>query len=122
MNPDRSRRRELAASCLLVGFGVFWFSDTVADPDLWGHLRFGQDIIRTGSIVQVDRYSYRTAGQTWFNHEWLAEVIFAVIYDAAGPRGLIVAKLLVSLLIVGLGYAHLRRRRLGPFFSAILLM
>lgn len=121
MSSARSRRlAELAPLCLLVGFGVFWFSDTVADPDLWGHVRFGQDIIRTGSIIQTDTYSYRTAGRAWINHEWLAEVLFAAIYNADGPRGLIVAKVLVSLAIVGLCYAHLRRRGLGPLPSAIL--
>ena len=65
---------------------------TVADPDLWGHVRFGQDILRTGSIIQADTYSYRTAGQLWINHEWLAEVIFAGLYDRFGPTGLIVSK------------------------------
>lgn len=123
MKPPRSRRLAgLAPLCLLVGFGLFWFSDTVADPDLWGHVRFGQDILRTGSIRQVDAYSYRTAGRVWINHEWLAEVLFAGVYNAAGPRGLIVAKVLISLVIEGLCYVHLRRRGLGPFPSAALLI
>ncbi len=112
----------LAPSCLLAGFCLFWFSDTIADPDLWGHVRFGQDILRTGSIARVDAYSYRTGGQVWFNHEWLCEAIFAGIYNAAGPRGLIVCKVLVSLLIVGLCHAHLRLRGLGPYASVILLL
>jgi hypothetical protein len=107
---------------LLIGFALFWFSDSAADPDLWGHVRFGQDIVRTGLVRQQDVYSYRTAGQLWINHEWLSEVIFACIYDARGPAGLIVLKALTSLLILALSYAHLRRRGLEAYPSALLLM
>jgi hypothetical protein len=107
---------------LLVGFIAFWFSDTIADPDLWGHIRFGQDILRTGSIAQRDPYSYRTGQEIWINHEWMSEVIFAAIYNHAGPRGLVVFKVLISLLITGLAHAHLRRRGMGPFHSVLLLV
>jgi hypothetical protein len=115
-------RRSLAAFGLLTGFGVFWFSDTIADPDLWGHIRFGQDILRAGSVVQVDSYSYRTSGQRWINHEWLSEVILAGLYNVAGPQGLIAFKVMAALLIVGLCYAHLRRVGLGPYASVGLLI
>jgi hypothetical protein len=121
----RARSRPLIAiapSALLASFGIFWFSDTVADPDLWGHIRFGQDMLRAGSIIRADTYSYRTAGQTWINHEWLSEVIFAGINDRTGPRGLIVFKVFISLLILGLCHAHLRRHGLGAFRSVCLLL
>ena len=107
---------------LLVSFSLFWFSDTIADPDLWGHIRFGQDMIRTGSIIQIDTYSYRTGGQPWINHEWLSELIFAGLYDRTGPTGLIVFKVLISLLLLGLCHAHLLRRGMGPFPSLLLLL
>jgi hypothetical protein len=106
---------------MLASAGVFWFSDTVADPDLWGHVRFGQDLVRTGSIIRSDVYSYRTAGQRWINHEWLSEVVFAGIYDRWGPPGLIVFKVAASLLLVGLCYVHLRRGGLGAYASLVLL-
>ena len=112
----------LIVSVLLVGFIVFWFSDTIADNDLWGHIRFGQDILRTGSIGQTDVYSYRTAGQRWINHEWLAEVVFASVYDHWGPTGLIVFKVSSSLVILGLCYAHLRRHGLGPYRCLFVLV
>src|SRR5579864_626132 len=106
----------------LAGFCLFWFSKTVADPDLWGHTRFGQDILRSGSIIQRDTYSYRTGSQPWVNHEWLSEVVFASLYNLSGPAGLVVSKVFVSLLIIGLSYAHLRCRGLGPFRSVLLLV
>ena len=113
---------DLVSAGLILGLGIFWFSYTIADPDLWGHVRFGVDILRTGSIVQVDTYSYRTAGQTWINHEWLSEVIFAILYNLWGPAGLIALKVTVSVLIYGPGYVYLRRRGLGPFSTVLLLV
>ena len=112
----------LAPLALLAGFSLFWFGDTIADPDLWGHIRFGQDILRTGSIVATDIYSYRTGGHPWINHEWLSEVIFAGLYNQSGPVGLIIFKVLVSLLILGLSYAHLSRQGLGSYSSVFLLL
>jgi hypothetical protein len=47
-------------------------------------------------------YSYRTSGQRWINHEWLAEVIFARLYNLLGPVYLVGFKLLLSMLPVGL--------------------
>ncbi len=112
----------ITSSTLIAAFCVFWFSDTVADPDLWGHVRFGQDILQNRSIVQADAYSYRTTGQPWINHEWLSEVIFASIDARSGPMGLVVLKVAVSLLIFGLCHIHLRRCGLGPLRSGPLLL
>ncbi|HVN64481.1 MAG TPA: hypothetical protein VMT58_07570, partial [Candidatus Binataceae bacterium] len=64
-----------------------------ADPDLWGHVRFGQEIIRTGGIVRYDPYSYTAPGHLWRNHEWLAEAIMAAAYDSLGVFGLKLVKL-----------------------------
>src|SRR6266508_729623 len=65
--------------------GVLTF--TGADPDLWGHVRFGLDIIRDHGIPSVDPYSF-TSDRTWLNHEWLAEVFMAGAFAAAGSVAL----------------------------------
>ena len=123
MSPSRSDvAMALGPAITLASFSLFWFSYTVADPDLWGHVRFGLDILASGSVAQQDVYSYRTGSQPWINHEWLSEVIFATVYDAGGPAGLIAFKLVVSASIVGLCYRHLRRCGLAPFRSALLLI
>lgn len=114
--------RSVAPLALFTCLGLYWFSDTVADPDLWGHVRFGQDMLRTGSLLRSDVYSYRSEGRPWINHEWLSELVFARIYDLAGPPGLIAAKLFLSLFLVWLCHAHLTRRGLGTFRSLLLLV
>lgn len=69
---------------------------TKADPDLWGHVRFGQDMIRARTVHMADAYSF-TSDRPWVNHEWAAEAAFAAAYDAAGGPGLIALKLIVVL-------------------------
>ena len=65
----------------------------LADPDLWGHIRFGQAVIALGHLVRFDPYSYSAAGAPWRNHEWLSEVIMALLYDNCGVLGLKLWKL-----------------------------
>lgn len=109
------------AAVFMLGAGLFWFSDTVADPDLWGHVRFGQDMLRSGQVLQRDMYSYRTAGQRWINHEWLSELIFAGLHGRLGPVGLTTFKTALSLLLVGLAHGHLVRRGFGPGWAFLVL-
>ncbi len=64
----------------------------IADTDIWGHVRFGQDILKIGAVPVHDPYSYLTGNSKWINHEWLAEVIFALFYNAAAAPGLVALK------------------------------
>lgn len=99
---------------------MFAFSRTYADPDLWGHIRFGQDLWQTGKIIREDIYSYVTEGQLWINHEWLAEAIFYFVFAAGGVIGLVFFKICFSLLIVGTLYWELRRQVPVALRAAIL--
>ena len=78
------------------------FSYITADPDLWGHIKFGEETWSVGHIPKTDSYSYTAFGQPWVNHEWLTEVIFFLIYSALDSTGLLAFKLLL-----GLGVIHL---------------
>lgn len=81
-----------------------------ADPDLWGHLRFGLESLEAGKLAATDPYSYTAAGAAWTNHEWLTELTLAACYRAAGPTGLIVLRaLLFAGLIAALGIVFVRR-------------
>ena len=101
---------DISIVCLLGSALFYVFSRTSADPDLWGHIRFGEDLWRTGSVVREDVYSYLSGDQVWINHEWLAEVIFYSVFANTGATGLIIFKSSLSLLVVGIIYWHLRQR------------
>jgi hypothetical protein len=75
---------------------AFALSKTGGDPDLWGHVRFGQDILAAHAVPRDDPYSF-TSDRPWINHEWLSEVLMASAYRVAGSAGLIALKWLLAL-------------------------
>lgn len=75
---------------VLVAVIVF----TRTDPDLWGHVRFGLDILRDRVLPAGDPYSF-TSDLAWTNHEWAAETLFAAAFSILGPSGLVLVKLAV---------------------------
>ena len=58
------------------------------DPDLWGHIRFGQAVIAAGHLINTDPYSYSAFGMPWHNHEWLTELLMGWLYNSFGVVGL----------------------------------
>ena len=121
-----ARRRallsEVAIGVMIAGTLTFFFARTKADPDLWGHLRFGLDSLTTRHIVRPDTYSYVTGDQIWVNHEWFAEAITALAYARAGASGLIALKILLLLLVAAVVYAHLRHSGVAAGGTALLLV
>jgi hypothetical protein len=107
----------LVISAILLGI-----TRTVVDPDLWGHLRFGLDTLHNGTITRQDPYAYTTAGQVWINHEWLAEVLFALAWQAAGNLGLILLKVGVEVLTLVLAFIVLLRHRVEPLWGCLYVL
>jgi hypothetical protein len=71
---------------------------TRADPDLWGHVRFGLDMLQSHHLPRVDPYSF-TSDVAWTNHEWLAELIMGAAYSLMGAVGLFMIKAVLSIAI-----------------------
>ena len=115
-------RADIAVAILMAGILTLAFVRTKADPDLWGHLRFGLDLLETGQVVRGDTYSYVTGDQTWVNHEWLAEGMMAGTFERAGAAGLILLKISLMLLIAATLYIHFRRNGLSTKGGAFLLV
>jgi hypothetical protein len=75
-------------------------SNRHTDPDLWGHIRFGQAFIASRHLIHSDPYSYSAPGAPWHDYEWLAEVVMAFVYNAAGVAGLKLWKFVCTALTV----------------------
>jgi len=88
----------LRVSLLAVVLAVL--SHTRADPDLWGHVRFGHDTVAARALDAVDRYSF-TSDRPWINHEWLAEIAMYASYAAAEGAGLVALKVALLLSMLG---------------------
>jgi hypothetical protein len=97
---------------LLVA-GVFVMRrDFQVDPDLWWHLKVGQNILATHRWPTTDPYSFTAAGQPWLAAEWLGDVLFAIIARIGGLSGLqaLLIVLGASVILALYGYAALRSR------------
>ena len=108
----------LSAALVIVTFLLA--ATTSADADLWGHVRFGLDMLREGRIVFPDSYSF-TSDRPWINHEWLAEVVFAAAWSTAGQPGLLFVKLAVIGSVLWLVGSALTRRGVSGRALVILL-
>src|SRR5262245_21718954 len=89
---------------LLMGWAAF---TSQADPDLFGHVRFGLDILRDRDLPSVDPYSF-TQDVPWINHEWLSELIMGSTYALYGAPGLMLLKSIVVLGVFGLLWSGVR--------------
>jgi hypothetical protein len=85
----------------LFGAWIFLMAGAPADPDLWGHVRFGQDLLASHTITRVDPYSF-TSDRPWINHEWLSEAAMAAAFDALGVVGLNLLRLGIIALVLWL--------------------
>jgi hypothetical protein len=105
------------ALCLLAFIVV---SRTVPDVDLWGHVKFGHDILTSGLVPATDPYSF-TSDKPWINHEWFWEVMLAWTYQTFGPTGLISLRWSIIALLLVLVWSHLRRNDIPLNTAASLL-
>jgi len=95
---------------LLVGATFAVVRSFSVDPDMWWHIRTGELILSTHHWATTDPYSFTSAGAPWMSCEWLGDVLFAVVYQLGGLRGLeVLLAVLASAVIVALyGFATLR--------------
>lgn len=100
-NPTFSQINSHSILRILVYSSVFYFfSFFTADTDLWGHIKFGNDLWASKTLHRFDIYSYTAYGREWINHEWLSELLMYFIYTIAGSPGLLLGKLLIGFAIV----------------------
>jgi len=117
----------------LVAFGLIGLSLYIAamtlfkmsNNDIWIHLKTGELILANGWVPINDPYSFVASDREYVAHEWLAGVVFYLVYSAGGVVGLIYFKAAVLAAACGFMYATARllRARLSvilPAFGCVL--
>jgi hypothetical protein len=67
----------------------------LGDADTGYHIRAGEYILDNLKVPHYDIFSFTTPPIPWTAHEWLSEVIFALIHKFSGLSGLVVAMTIV---------------------------
>ncbi len=102
---------------IVFSLGLFTMSARgVADPDFWWHLRSGELIVRSHTILRTDPFSFTRFGHPWINHEWLSDVLIFCLYRVAGFGGLIVSFAAISAATLLFVYLRCPGR---PYFAAV---
>ncbi|MCS6939390.1 MAG: hypothetical protein NZM94_08975 [Roseiflexus sp.] len=70
--------------------------------DFWWHMATGRIILETGTIPQVDMFSYTRTGEPFFNQGWLAQLLMALLHQIGGLPLIIIVQALVLTLAYGL--------------------
>jgi hypothetical protein len=116
--PNGRNRRSMRPSLTTILRGALLGVATAAvlglrsDPDLWGHMRSGFDFLDTFTVPSTDIYSF-TADQRWTNHEWLFDVVVALIYRGMGPVGFSVAAALLAMASIAVSRVTARGAGVG---------
>ncbi len=88
------------------------------DPDTYLHIAAGRWMLAHGALPVHDPFSYTFAGARWVPHEWLAELVLAAVYRAAGWSGLVL--LTIACFAASLGLLTRFLLRSAEPFSALI--
>lgn len=69
--------------------GESGWSRLLMDGDAGVHLRIGDWVREHGRVPTVDLFGYSKPHGEWFAYEWLAGVLFSIVHDWAGLKGMV---------------------------------
>lgn len=109
---------------VFVMFGLFVMSRSGADPDLWGHVTYGKEVLRDGHLHETTTWSYAVDDFRWVNHENIAELMMASADSFGGQTALLLLKSLCTLVVLGLPVWVARRMGAGlvTCFAIVVLL
>jgi len=58
------------------------------DGDTGWHIRLGQSILEQKAVPTHDLFSFSKAGAPWFAWEWLSDVLYGILFRAAGLKAI----------------------------------
>lgn len=94
------------------------------DPDLWWHIKVGENILATHHWPTSDIYSFTVNGHPWIASEWLGDVLLAAAVRFAGLRGLgaLLIALAIAIVLAVYAYSTLRSGNSKAGFVASLIL
>lgn len=85
--------------------GATGWKALLMDGDTGWHIRTGEYILDHARIPTQDLFSYSKPAAPWFAWEWLSDVVFALLFRAAGLKGVV---LFCGVMIAGVATVQLR--------------
>lgn len=114
----------VCTSILIFCFGIYTFSlFRHFDPDLWGHLKFGEYIYVHQLIPYKDIFAFVPTKSMWVNHEWLSEVIFYLLLKL-NTTGifLLLFKALICTLAIFIPWLYISRKTDNHYINTLIFL
>ena len=120
----RRQWRELKSATLfaLMLCCAIALSLNLVDPDLWGHVQYGEDWLAAGELPQTASHTFTAEGHPWINHENLAELAMAEGFRWLGPYGMLMVKCLLGVGILGAMVLVARRQDAHPLLAWAMML
>lgn len=85
-----------------AGFIVYICSFQILDRDFWWHIKAGEIMTQTKSIISVDPFAHTREGKPYLaTQSWLAEIALYAIHVTGGINGIIIFRTLTMLFVFG---------------------
>lgn len=81
---------EILFVTLFLCLSLYQGNGLLGDGDTGYHIRAGEFMLATASIPQQDIFSFHSPPIPWTAHEWLSEVIMALVHRSLGLTGVVV--------------------------------
>lgn len=98
---------------------AFMVTFPLMNYDIFWHLADGREMVRQGNIIEEEVFSFTAGGEPFHNREWLAQLIFYLIYGYSGASGLITLKVLLTAAVAFLLFRTARITCAGPVGASI---
>src|SRR5450432_212992 len=129
-NPSSSALRFLLPSARdIIFIFLFWSllvgalsNRPLADADIGWHIRTGEQILATHTLLRTDPYSSTMQGQPWFAWEWLYDLALGFLHQACGLNGVV---WLCAVLVAGVFMmllSQLLKRGTGLLLAVVLML
>ena len=92
------------------------------EPDLWGHIQYGEDWIHAGKMPLTASHTYSTPDYPWVNHENLFELAVAYGQRAIGGHGLMIVKCASGLCLLWIMVRNASRQAVPVLAAAVAMI
>jgi hypothetical protein len=110
----------LLLSAIVVVAVLASVGSSLADPDVWWHVRTGRLILDTHAVPHTDPFSFTADRDSWVPTAWLSDASFALVWKVGGWEAIRVLRIVLAVAVAAALWLAARRRTDVPAPSAAL--
>lgn len=95
----------------MISIVLYSFSEGINGNDFWWHIKIGEWIVKNKAVPTTDIFSWYGVANNfeWTAHEWLADIIFYLIYSTFGEEGMYIFSLTLAYVMMFLMFGKCKK-------------